>query len=107
MVATTEQLQARPGREAELEQRLRALGAASRSEPGCHEVRVARSQHDPRVFLVMSRYADAAALAQHTREPHYVEALPALMDCLEEPPVVALFDELDDLARAGDPDGTS
>jgi quinol monooxygenase YgiN len=101
MLATTEQLLAKPGREAELEAKLEALSTAVGTEPGCHEVRLARSKHEPRLFLLLSRYTDDAALDQHTRMPHYTEALPALMDCLEEPPVVALFEEIGSRAQEG------
>jgi len=104
MLVTTEQLLAKPGREAELEAKLEVLAAAVRGEPGCRGVRLARSQHDSQRFLVLSRYADDRALDDHTRAAHYTEALPALMDCLEEPPVVALFDEIG--SRAQDTEDT-
>ena len=94
MLVTTEQLRVKPDREAELADLLGRLAAAVRDEPGCLEVRLARSAHDPQVFLVVSRYVDGDALDAHTRAPHYTEALPGLMECVEAPPEVAIFDEI-------------
>ena len=96
MLVTIEQLRAKPGREAELAERMASLADAIREEPGCLEVRRARSSHEARLFLLLSRYASDAALDDHVRSPHYTEALPALMDCLEQPPEVVLFEEIEE-----------
>lgn len=100
MIAVTAELWAREGREADLEKRMHRLAAqVRRAEPGCRLYVFARSQHDPRLYLTLERYEDGDALSAHAHAEHYTAALPALMDCLEQPPRLALFDELD-----GEPD---
>lgn len=94
MLVTTEELHAKPGREEELAELLSELARSWRGEAGCIEVRLTRSAHDGRLFLLLARYTDRAALDAHARAAHYTAALPALMDCLETPPEVAIFEEL-------------
>ena len=94
MLVTTERLYAKSGREAELAERLEALAQAVRGEAGCREVRLARSLHEGGVFVMLARYEGESALDEHVRAEHYTEALPALMDCLEVPPEVAIFEEI-------------
>lgn len=97
MVATTALLKAKPGREEELERVLRTLESEVRAnEPGCESWRPLRSRHDPRLYLLVERYADDEALAAHANSSHYIEAIPSLMDCLEEPPRLAIFGPLGD-----------
>lgn len=94
-VVVTMSLRARAGREDALAGALRELAAVvRREEPGCLEYRAARSQNEPLHFLVVERYRDEEALAAHANSEHLREALPSLMDCLEEPPRVAIFDAL-------------
>lgn len=101
MVAVTALLRAKEGREQELEALLRELaGAVASNEPGCASWWPVRSKHDSRLYLLIERYTDDGALADHANAEHYVEAIPGLMDCLEGPPQLALFDDLD----AGRPD---
>ena len=97
MVAVTALLRAKEGREAELEGLLRDLARDVREkEVGCQSWRPVRSLHDPSLYLLIERYADADALTAHANSEHYTEAIPALMDCLATPPELALFDELAD-----------
>jgi len=99
-VAVTTRLVAKPGREQALAAVLTRLAATVRgAEPGCLEYRPARSQHDARHFLVVERYRDAEALAAHANAEHLRELLPELMECLETPPDVAVFDALPDPAE--------
>lgn len=95
MIAVTSELRAKSGRQEELEQHLGRLAAQVRDgEPGCRFYLVARSQHDPLLYLTFERYEGGDALAAHSHTEHYTSALPTLMDCLAEPPRVALFDEV-------------
>jgi quinol monooxygenase YgiN len=96
VIAVTARLRARHGEEQTLAAALRALAQAVRAEePGCLLYRVARSKHDPQLFVVLERYRDDEALAAHANSAHYCEAVPALLDLLEERPEIALFDELE------------
>jgi len=95
MIAVTAELRVREGRQRELEDHLGKLAEQVREkEPGCHGYQLARSKHDPRLYLTIERYEDDEALAAHSHAEHYTAALKTLMDCLEEPPRVALFEEL-------------
>lgn len=94
-VAVTTTLRAKAGREEELAGVLRRFAArVRREEAGCLAFQPARSQHESSRFVVIERYRDAEALAAHANAEHFREVLPSLMDCLETPPEVALFDEL-------------
>ncbi len=96
MIAVTALLKAKRGEEAQLERILRELAQKVRgAEPGCLLYRVARSQHDRQLYLVIERYIDEEALAAHTNSEHNRDATPALMECLEERPKISLFEELE------------
>jgi quinol monooxygenase YgiN len=95
MIAVNSELRAKQGCQADLEKQLRQLAERVRdAESGCRQYVVARSKHDAHLYLTFARYDDEEALSAHSRARHYTGALSALMDCLEEPPRVALFDEL-------------
>ena len=96
MIAVTALLKAERGEEDQLERVLRELAQKVRvAEPGCLLYRVARSQHDRQLYLVIERYSDAEAMAAHANSEHNRDATPALMECLEAPPQVSLFEELE------------
>lgn len=101
MIAVTAELRAKEGREADLEKRMRQLADRVRhAEPGCRLYVFARSQHDPRLYVTLERYQDGEALSAHSDSEHYTAALSGLMDCLVQPPRLALFDEVDGEADA-------
>ena len=104
MIAVTSELRAKSGREQELEGIAFELAERVRSdEPGCRDYEVARARHDSRVFLTLERYDDDEALNAHCRAEHFKEAFPRLMECVEQPPRVTVFDLLD--AASGAPSG--
>ena len=88
-------LQAKPGCEAALEDHLAEFAARVRSEPGCAGYEVTRSRHDAQRYLVLERYVDDEALTAHANAEHTRDAFPQLMECVERPPELALFDALD------------
>jgi quinol monooxygenase YgiN len=95
MISVTSELRAKSGEEAEVARISLELARSSLSdESGCRGFTVTRSRHDPRLFLLVERYADDDALAEHSRAPHFKDAFEALIQRLEEPPRLALFDEL-------------
>lgn len=94
-VSLTTSLRAKAGRESAVEAALDALArAVAREEAGCLLYRPVRSRHDPQHFLVFERYRDDEALAAHANSEHFRAAIPGLLDCLSEPPALALYDEL-------------
>jgi quinol monooxygenase YgiN len=94
-VAVTTVLCAKPGKEGALVAVLRTLSElVLREEPGCLQYVATRSRHEPTRFLVLERYRDEQALADHANSAHLRDAVPDLMDCLESPPEVAIFEPL-------------
>ncbi len=63
----------RAGHEDEAEDRLRALTAATRAEPGCRFYQAHRSTTDTRKFFLHEQYDDEAALEAHRSAPYFVE----------------------------------
>ncbi len=95
MIAVTEVLRVKQGRQGALEKHLGRLAEQVRdAEPGCHLFVVTRSKHDPQLYQILQRYDDEEALSAHSHAEHYTAALGGLMECLEEPPRVALFEEI-------------
>ena len=97
MIAVTSEFRSKPGEEREVERITLALAErALKDEPGCggYTVTVTRSRHDPRLYSTFERYVDDAALAEHSRAPHFREAFEQLMEHLEAPPRIAIFDSL-------------
>ena len=89
------ELKAKEGRQADLEAHMGRLAEQVRDEePGCRLYVLARSRHDPRLYVTLERYDDEDALAAHSHADHYTAAIRGMMDCLEEPPRVALFEEV-------------
>ena len=95
MLAVTSRLKVKKGREADLERVTLALAEkALANEKGCHGFQLRRSKHDAQIYELLERYDDDEALASHSNSEHLRDAIPALMDCLEGLPVVALFEEI-------------
>lgn len=95
MLSITARLRAKKGEQDALERVLCELERqVLQNESGCLLFRAARSKHDPQLYVLIERYRDEDALADHANSEHYREALPALMERLEGHPEIALFDEL-------------
>jgi quinol monooxygenase YgiN len=94
-IAVTTTLFAKPGEEQALIAVLDALAEAVRCEEGCLHYEPVRSPYRPERFLVIERYRDEQALAEHANSMHFRDALPALMDRLASPPDQAVYESLD------------
>ena len=84
---------ARPGKEAELEQALRAVVAPTHAEPGCLRYALHRSSNDPATFVLVERWVSKEALDQHLEMP-YLKALRARFQELVEGRDVSLYELL-------------
>ncbi len=94
-VSVTTTLLAKAGCEDRLETVLADLARAVRAgEPGCLLYAPLRSRHERGRFLVLERYRDDAALADHANAEHFRAAFGELMECLVVPPSLALFDDV-------------
>ena len=90
------------GRRRELADLLAQLAAGARTEPGCHEFRVAELA-DPGEFLVIGGWADEAALRAHYAAPHYRRYRDAVGELLARPSDVTVH-HVSQTVHAIDPD---
>lgn len=59
-----------------------ASRAAVEREPDCHAFHVGRTEGDPDEFTLFEMYTDAAALAFHHEQPHFLEFGAAAKDLI-------------------------
>lgn len=71
---------ARDGEEAAVADLVRRMTAPSRQEPGNLSYRAHVDADDPRRFVILEEYADAAAFDAHRASPHFQELVAG--DCL-------------------------
>lgn len=65
-------------------------GRLSREEPGCERFEVYHSESDPRVFLLIERWADQSALDVHRQARAYQEIYqPQVLPLVERVPHVS------------------
>lgn len=76
---------AKPGKEKELETRLKALLDLSRAEEGCINYDLHQSDDDPTVFVMYENWVDRSALDTHFEMPYMKELLADLPDLLRAP----------------------
>ena len=69
------EFRARPGREPEVEAAIRKVVPPSRREPACLAIHAFRSNRDPSLFFIHSRWTDEAAFEAHAALPHTIEFL--------------------------------
>jgi quinol monooxygenase YgiN/catechol 2,3-dioxygenase-like lactoylglutathione lyase family enzyme len=92
MITVTAVQKVRAGKEAELDALM--LGLASRieeNEPGCLRFDYVRSEEDEHTRLVYEQYRDRIALEYHKTTAYLRDFIPALLECLEEPPQVTTY----------------
>jgi quinol monooxygenase YgiN len=73
------------GQEAAVEAAIGEVAGASRAEPGCVELNYYRSRRDPRLFYIVSRWADEAAFDVHAGLPHTVRFLERVQPLIDHP----------------------
>lgn len=74
---------ARDGCQRELADAIRKSVEATREEPGCVFINGFRSNRDPQLFFILSRFVDEAAFEWHARLPRviaYLERVATLTD---------------------------
>jgi quinol monooxygenase YgiN len=76
-------LHAQAGKEAALEARMRQMAVETRKEAGCITYDLQRSGSDPREYIMVEYWRDAAAIEAHDASVHMaalVADLPGLLD---------------------------
>jgi quinol monooxygenase YgiN len=74
---------ARSGREVSVDSALRKVIAPTRQEPGCLSIHAFRSNKEPQLLDIHSRWVDEAAFDNHVEQPHtmqFVEEVQPLVD---------------------------
>lgn len=66
-------MEAKSGKEKELEQILTSLIEPSRNEPGCLEYNLHRSTTNPKLFMFYENWIDEAAFKRHITSQHIQE----------------------------------
>jgi quinol monooxygenase YgiN/catechol 2,3-dioxygenase-like lactoylglutathione lyase family enzyme len=96
MITVTALQRVRPGCESEVDALMRRLTSEVQAhEPGCARFDYVRTSGDPLSRLVYEQYRDRAAFENHRGTPYLAEALPELVRCLEGPPQVTVYDDID------------
>lgn len=67
------EFRALPGRERELEAAIRKVVPQSRREATCLTIHAFRSNRDPTLFFIHSRWTDETAFEAHAQLPHTVD----------------------------------
>jgi quinol monooxygenase YgiN len=84
------------GEESRVESILQNMVVNTRKEPGCQRYDFFDSNNTGRrLFHLVERYADDAALAAHRAADYYKDYRARIMDLLEGPPEVAILNPLD------------
>jgi quinol monooxygenase YgiN len=85
---------AKPGREAELEQAMRAVVAPTHQEAGCVRYTVHRSVIDPSEFVTIESWTSKEAVDHHFATPHVQALLKKVPDLLIQPPDIMMYELL-------------
>ncbi len=93
-IAVVAIVEAKPGREAEVEAAIRACVSATRQETGCLSYAAHADLDAPERFVFVERWASRAALAEHEKTPHLQAFVAALKDLLAAPLQVLVLREL-------------
>ena len=80
---------AKPGKEAQAREILRALVAPTKLEEGCIDYDLHESVDDPVLFVFFENWTSAAALDAHSRSPHIAHFRSICAESLVEPPVIS------------------
>jgi quinol monooxygenase YgiN len=76
---------ASPGRESALQEALKEVVVPSREEAGCLSIHAFRSNSDPCLFFIHSRWKDEAAFDYHGSLPHTLRFLERATQLIDHP----------------------
>ena len=84
-------LQAKKGKEKELEKMLISLLEPTRKEPGCVLYEIHRSNEDQSLFMFYERYVDQEAHGEHAKKPYVGDFYKKSENLLEKPIEIARY----------------
>ena len=85
---------AKPGREADVEQALRAVVGPTHQAAGCLFYALHRGVDDPRVFVIIERWASREALDRHFVTPHIQALFAKVPELVAAPPEILVLEHL-------------
>jgi quinol monooxygenase YgiN len=88
-------IKSKAGKETEVEQTLRGLIPPTRSEAGCINYNLHRSQDDEGLFMFYENWISREALDQHLATPYLQAFLSKVDQLLDRPVDIQLFGKLD------------
>ncbi len=92
---------AKSGREADVENALRAAVGPTHQEPGCLRYTINRGVDDPQTFVVVERWASREALDAHLKTPHIQKLFAAMGDLLAAPAEILSYQLLPEGGEKG------
>jgi quinol monooxygenase YgiN len=87
---------AKPGKENDLEQALRAVAAPTRAQPGSVAFSLYRAAREPGSFIALERWSSAADHDQHLHGAHVQALISAMGGILAEPPQIIAYEIVDE-----------
>lgn len=99
MVVLIATLQAKPGKEQELETALKSVLPQVESEQGTIQYVLHRSEKQPGKFMFYEKYADKAALNHHSTTPYLKELFAKIPNLLADKPVIELYEDIAAIKR--------
>ncbi len=90
---------AKPGKEKELENVLKAMFPHVEKEAGVLTYNLQQAENRPGTFLFYERYKDKEAFHYHSSTPHFQELNKNLDGLLTEPPLVEFYKEIAAIER--------
>lgn len=99
MIVLVATMKAKQGKEAELENALKAVIPQVEQEEGTLQYILHRSKNDAGKFFFYEKYADKKALAFHGSTPYLKELFDMLKELLAEEPSIDLYEEVAAIKR--------
>lgn len=99
MVVLIATLQAKPGKEQELETALKSVLPQVETEQGTVQYILHRSEKQTGKFMFYEKYTDKAALNHHSTTPYLKELFAAIPALLAEKPVIELYEDIAAIKR--------
>jgi quinol monooxygenase YgiN len=85
---------ARPGKETELRDALKALQGPTRAEPGCLTYDLHLALGDPAKVMMFETWESQAAIDAHMKSPHVQKFAPRVDGLCGEPPQIVIWERI-------------
>ena len=93
-VTVVARINAKRGKEDQVQKELSSLISPSRRDPGCINYDLHRSQANPTHFLFFENWESREQLDAHLAKPDLQATLARLKDLVSEPPEITMWDKI-------------